>query len=365
VEGDGEDVKPKVTVLTGNARLSALCFLGAVLLSQGFCAAMFLTLCSMLLAPCSSADAQQPASKVHRIGWIALYGFKLGRDVASFLDGLRERGYVEGRNVSIEYRSAEGRENQLPEIAAELVRLKVEAIVATQNAATHVARKTTTTIPIVFVYGDPVGDGIVASLARPGGNITGLSDFSLELSRKRLELLKEALPKITCVAVLYRAEPSNMVGQTHTRQLKEMQVAAQALGVQLRALEVQYPEPDFERLFQAAISQRANALLILPDLRVFIYRRRVSELAVKSRLPAMYPRSAYVEAGGLMSYGPSPDLYRRAAFYVDKILKGAKPADLPVEQPTKFELVINLKTAKEIGVTIQPEILMFADRIIK
>jgi putative ABC transport system substrate-binding protein len=306
------------------------------------------------------SNAQQPPSKIPRIGWISLAS-RAGPDVAAFLEGLRERAYIEGRDIIIEYRFADRREDRLPKFAAELVRLKVDAIVAISNAATHAAREATTTIPIVFVYGDPIGDGIAASLARPGGNITGLSFFSLELSGKRLELLKETVPKITRAAVLY-----DLDGQTHTRQLKEMQVAAQALGVQLQALEVRYPEPDFERLFQAAISQRANALLTLPDPRVFFYRRRVSDLAVKSRLPAMYPSRPYVEVGGLMSYGPSlPDLYRRAAFYVDKILKGAKPADLPVEQPTKFELVINLKTAKEIGVTIHPEVLIWADKVIR
>jgi putative ABC transport system substrate-binding protein len=314
-----------------------------------------------LLVPFVQLAQAQELKKVPRIGWIALYGSKPGRDVASFLDGLRERGYVEGRNVTIEYRSADGREDQLPEIAAELVRFKVDAIVANSNAATHAAREATTTIPIVFVYGDPVGDGIVASLARPGGNITGLSFFSLELSGKRLELLKEAVPKITRVAVLY-----DLNGQTHTRQLEELQVTAQALSLQLQALEVRYPQPEFERLFQAALSQRANALLTLPDPRAFFYRRRVSDLAAKSRLPAMYPRSAYVEVGGFMSYGPSlPDLYRRAAFYVDKILKGAKPADLPVEQPTKFELAINLKTAQALDLTIPPNVLMWADKVIK
>jgi putative ABC transport system substrate-binding protein len=261
----------------------------------------------------------------------------------------------------MEYRFAGGRADRLPTLAAELARLKVDAIVTTNNATTDAARKATTTIPIVFAtYGDPVGDGLITSLARPGGNLTGLSFFSLELSGKRLEVLKEAFPKITRVAVLYDPE-----GQTHLRQLKEMQVVAQAQGVTLLALGPRDPKPDFKRELQTAITQRADALITLPDP-VRIDRKVIVYLAAKNRLPAMYPESRFTEAGGLMSYGlSSPDLYRRTAYYVDRILKGAKPADLPVEQPTKFELVINLKTAKTLGITIPSKVLMWADRVIE
>jgi ABC-type uncharacterized transport system substrate-binding protein len=317
-----------------------------------------LLIIALLASAEESAKAQQP-KKIHRIGWISLAS-RAGPDVAAFLEGLRERGYIEGRNIIIEYRFADGREDRLPKFAADLVRLKVDAIVTTNNATTDAAGKATTTIPIVFAtYGDPVGDGLITSLARPAGNMTGLSFLSFGLSGKRLELLNEAFAKIACVAVLYDPD-----AQTHLRQLKEMQVVAQALGIKLLALGPRGPKPNFKREFQTAITQRADALITLPDP-VRLNRKVIVDLAAKNRLPVMYPERRFTEAGGLMSYGPSlPDLYRRAAFYIDKILKGAKPADLPVEQPTKFELVINLKTAKEIGVTIRPEVLMWADRVI-
>jgi putative ABC transport system substrate-binding protein len=320
---------------------------------------LLLLIVALLALAEGSARAQQP-KKIPRVGWVSLASGK-GPDVTAFLEELRERGYIEGRNIIMEYRFAGGRADRLPTLAAELARLKVDAIVTTNNATTDAARKATTTIPIVFAtYGDPVGDGLITSLARPGGNLTGLSFFSLELSGKRLEVLKEAFPKITRVAVLYDPE-----GQTHLRQLKEMQVVAQAQGVTLLALGPRDPKPDFKRELQTAITQRADALITLPDP-VRIDRKVIVYLAAKNRLPAMYPESRFTEAGGLMSYGlSSPDLYRRTAYYVDRILKGAKPADLPVEQPTKFELVINLKTAKTLGITIPSKVLMWADRVIE
>ena len=305
---------------------------------------------AILLPFVQPTQAQQP-KKIPRIGWIDIDGSEPRR---AFLSGLRERGYIEGQSVIIEYRSAKGRYERLSQIAAELLRLKPDVIVTGGNDATDAAKKATTTIPIVFAtYGDPVGDSIVASLARPGGNMTGLSFLSVELSGKRLELLRDAFPKISRVAVLL--DPDAPV---HRRQFVEMENLAKTLGVELLVLGPRGPKPDFKKEFQAAIAQRADALITLPDP-VRLNRKVIVDLAAKNRLPAIYPEIRFTEAGGLMSYGPSlPDLYRRAANYVDKILKGPKLADLPVEQPTKFELVINLKTAKEIGVTIPPDVLM-------
>ncbi len=288
------------------------------------------------------AQAQQQ-KKIPRIGWIDIDGSGPRR---GFLTGLRERGYVEGQSVIIEYRSA---------------RLKVDAIVTTNNATTNAAGKATTTIPIVFItYGDPVGDGMIASLARPAGNMTGLSFLAVELSGKRLELLRDAFPKISRVAVLL--DPDAPV---HRRQFVEMKNLAKTLGVELLVLGPRGPKPDFKKEFQAAIAQRANALITLPDP-VRLNRKAIVDLAAKSRLPVMYPEGSFTEAGGLMFYGlVTSDLYLRAASLVDKILRGSKPSDLPVEQPTKFELVINLKAAKQLGLTIPPNVLARADKVIK
>jgi len=312
---------------------------------------------AVLLTFVQPAEAQQQ-KKLPRIGWIDIDGSGPRR---GFLAGLRERGYVEGQSVIIEYRSARGRYERLSEIANELVRLKVDAIVTFNNATTNAAGKATTTIPIVFVtYGDPVGDGLIASLARPARNMTGLSFLAVELSGKRLELLRDAFPKISRVAVLL--DPDAPV---HRRQFVEMKNLAKTLGVELLVLGPRGRKPDFKKEFQAAIAQRANALITLPDP-VRLNRKAIVDLAAKSRLPVMYPEGSFTEAGGLMSYGlVTSDLYLRAASLVDKILRGSKPLDLPVEQPTKFELVINLKTAKEIGVTMPPDVLMWADRVIK
>jgi putative ABC transport system substrate-binding protein len=319
-------------------------------------------LCALLFALCVSAQAQQP-KKVPRIGFLAATSPTSGSPARSeaFREGLRELGYVEGKNIVIEYRYAEGKLDRLPALAAELVRLKVEVIVTAGGASTRPAKEATTAIPIVMAQDtDPVGNGFVASLARPGGNITGLSTLTPEISGKQLELLKEIVPKLSRVAVLGN---SNNPGTAQA--LREMELAAGTLAVQLQFLEVRGPK-DIETAFQAASKGHAGAVLVLTSPVATSQRAQIAELAAKSRLPAISTQSDYMDAGGLMFYGPSiTDLYRRAATYVDKILKGAKPADLPVEQPTKFEFVINLKTAKQIGLTIPPNVLARADKVIK
>jgi ABC-type uncharacterized transport system substrate-binding protein len=299
----------------------------------------------------------QQSTRVHRIGWIAFDGSRPNRD---FMTRLRELGYIDGQSITVEYRSAQGREERLSEIAAELVRLKPDVIVAAGNDATDAARKATTTIPIVFEHGDPVWDGVVGSLAQPGKNLTGLSVVSFELAGKRLELLRDAFPKVSRIAVLL-----NPNAPVHRRQFADMEKVAQSLGVQLQALELRDLRLDFDAVLQRPTSQRANAFLMLLNPAVFRHRTRVLEFAATNRLPAIYPHSAFANAGGLMSYGvDSRDLYRRTAYYVDRILKGAKPSDLPVEQPTKFELVVNLKTAEALGLTIPSKVLMWADKVI-
>ena len=313
----------------------------------------------MLLAISSQADAQQP-KKVARIGFLApatRTGYQHYTD--AFLQGLRELGYVEGQNIVIEYRWADGNFERLPELAADLVRLKVDVIVAPGVQAVRAAKQSTTTIPVIFpTVGDAVASGLVASLARPGGNITGLTILSPELSGKRLELLKEAFPRLSRVAVLLdpRQPPLSM---------KETQTTGQSLRLKLQFLEVR-DAADVESVFSAMSRERADALITLPHPVLQVHQKRIVELAAKSRMPAMYQAADWVERGGLMSYGPDHlDNYRRAAVFVDKTLKGAKPADLPVEQPTKFEFIVNLKTAKQIGLTIPPLVLFRADKVIK
>jgi len=306
-------------------------------------------------------EAQQP-TKIPRIG--ILFGASpsaVAARVEAFRQGLRELGYIEGKNIIIELRSAEGKLDRLPTLAAELVRLKVEVIVTAGATNTRAAKEATNTIPIVMAQDpDPVGNGFVASLARPGGNITGLSNLGLELSGKRLELLKEVVPRLSRVAVFGTSTfPGN------AQALRETELAAGAFGVKLQYLDVLDPQ-DIETAFQWASKGRAEAVLGLGGAVLNSQRTRVVELAAKSRLPAIYPQSDFMDAGGLMSYGTSfADLSRRAATYVDKILKGRKPAELPVEQPAKFELIINLKAGKQIGLTIPPNVLMRADRVIK
>jgi putative ABC transport system substrate-binding protein len=307
------------------------------------------------------AQAQQPA-KIPRIGYLGAATLSaIPERVEAFRQGLRELGYVEGKNIVIEYRYAEGKLDRLPALAAELVRLKVDVIVTAGPTITRVAKEATVTISIVMANdGDPVGNGFVASLARPGGNITGLSTFAPELSGKRLEILKEIVPKLSRLAVLGNSpDPGN--GQN----LKEVELAAKAFGVKLQYLDV-LSSKDIEAAFRAASKERADAILVLQSAVLVSHRTQLADLAVKSRLPAIYYRSQFVEAGGLMAYSvSSTDLDRRAATYVDKILKGSKPADLPVEQPTKFELIINLNAAKQIGLTIPPSVLARADRVIR
>jgi putative ABC transport system substrate-binding protein len=316
-------------------------------------------LASLFLTSASLARAQQPG-KIFRIGMLR-GGSPPDPFVEVFRQGLRDLGYVEGKNILIEYRYAEGKSDRLANLAAELVRIKSDIIVTADTPPIRAAKNATSKIPIVMaVVADPVAAGLVASLARPGGNVTGLSTLAPELDGKRLELLKETLPKVTRVAWIW--DPDN---QGLAIRLKTMQAAAQALGVKLQALEVRNPE-ELERAFGAAIKQRAGALLV-PAVMANSYQRQIVDFALKRRLPVVYDTKEFVEQpGGLMSYGPDfSNLWRRAAIYVDKILKGRTPDDLPVEQPMKFELVFNLKTAKQIGVTIPPNVLVRADRVIR
>ncbi|HEY2917540.1 MAG TPA: ABC transporter substrate-binding protein [Candidatus Binatia bacterium] len=306
------------------------------------------------------SQAQQPA-RILRIGiLIAASASFYSARVEAFRQRLRELGYVEGKNIVIEYRYTEAKLERLPDLAAELVSLKVDVIVTT-GPGILAAKKASPTMPIVFAsFGDPVGGGLVSSLARPGGNITGLSLMTADLDGKRLELLKEAFPKVARVAFLW--VPG---GPTGNLPLTEMEAAAKALRLKLLSLEVRSLD-DFESAFARAKREGAQALITFPNPLIATQRRQVLDFAAKNRLPAMYPSSENVEAGGLMSYGPNgADLWRRAADFVDKILKGAKPADLPVEQPKKFEFIVNLKTAEQIGLTIPPKVLAQADKVIK
>ena len=318
-------------------------------------------LCALLVTLCASVQAQQ-LRRVPRIGFLSSRSPDAEKSrLAAFQQGLQKLGYSAGKNILIEQRYAAGKFDRLPDLAAELVGLKVDVLVTTGTPAAHAAKNATSTIPIVIGNaGDPVGTGLVASLARPGGNVTGLSVLNTELSGKRLELLKEVVPTASRVAVLLN--PANSINPL---QLKEIQSAAPALGVTLHSLEVTGTD-DIDRAFTAMKKERTGGLIVLGDPLLETHRTRIAELAVKSQLPAIYSLAPYVEAGGLMSYGTNfDDLYRRAATYVDKILKGSKPADLPVEQPTKFEFIVNLKTAKQIGLTIPPNVLARADRVIR
>ena len=282
-------------------------------------------------------------------------------NIDTFRQGLRDLGYIEGKNIVIEYRYTEAREDRLTDLAAELVRSKVDIIVTGSTPVVRAAMQLTGAIPIVMAgTGDPVATGLIASLSRPGGNVTGLSAFGPELTTKQLELLKEAFPQVSWVLFLYNgANASTVVA------LKEIEVAASALGVQLQASDVRVAK-DIEPAFSAAARRRANALLVLREALYQTNATRIVSLAAQGKLPVIYPTQRYVDVGGLMSYGIStPDLYRRVAIYVDKILKGAKPADLPVEQPTTFEFIVNLKAAKQIGLTIPPNVLARADKVIK
>ena len=314
----------------------------------------------MLLALCAPADAQQ--AKVPRIGYLSTVPFSVNAArIEAFRQGLHELGYVEGKNLVIEWRSAEGKIDRLPWLAAELVRLNVDVIVTAAPPPTRAAKKATATIPIVMAFDDdPVSSEFVTSLARPGGNITGLSSLAPEISGKQLELLKEILPKLSRVAVL----GTSTVPQ-YAKVVKEIGLAATTLGVEVLHFDVLNAK-NIEAAFRDASKGRADAAVVLGSPILNSHRTRIVELAAKSRLPVTYSRPEYVEVGGLMTYGVKiTDLFRRAATYVDRILKGAKPGDLPVEQPTVFELVINLKTAKQIGLTIPANVLARADRVIR
>jgi putative ABC transport system substrate-binding protein len=320
-------------------------------------------LATFFLANVSLADAQQPG-KLLRIGFLdssTAAGSAVLLD--AFRQEMRKLGWIEGKNITIEYRFGEGRNDSLPGLATDLVRLKVDLIVVTTVTPALAAKSATTTIPIVMMYSsDPVGAGLVASLARPGGNITGTSSLAPELNTKRLEVLKDAVPKLSRVGLLRLSGAS--LGQD--LQLKDLRPVALALKLKLEEIETQPDPKGLESAFQTAKQKQVNAIMLEASRQFFAERKRIVELAVKYRLPAIYSQKEYVDEGGLMSYGADyDDLYRRAAVYVDKILKGAKPADLPVEQPTKFEFVINLKAAKQIGLTLSPEFLSRANRVIK
>jgi putative ABC transport system substrate-binding protein len=306
------------------------------------------------------ADAQQ-AKKIPRVGFLWDSPAVFPDAIEAFRQGLRDLGYVEGRTIAIEYRWAEGKPERMRELAEELVRLKVDVIMAPSSIYTGAAKQATSTIPIIFMsHADPIGSGHVASLARPGGNITGLSIMMTETNVKGLELLKEAVPGLSRVAVIWDpATPSHGPG------LKAVEVEGPSLGLRVQTVAVR-SATEFDSAFSAIIRERAGGVLVLSTPIFIAGATRLAELAMKHKLPSMFGPRHHVEAGGLMSYGPDrADLYRRGAMYVDKILKGTKPADLPVEQPTKFEFVINLKTAKQIGLTIPPNVLARADKVIK
>ena len=315
-----------------------------------------LTLCTLLFALCGSVDAQQP-KKIPRIGYLTGVGSSPNE---AFLQGLRDLRYVEGKNMLIEFRTTEGKSERRPELAAELVQLRVDVIVADTAGEVTAAKNATATIPIVMRgVADPIALGLVASLAHPGGNITGVAALAPELSGKRLELLKEVIPKLSRVALLITPV------RAWRTSIKETELAAQALGLQLQVLQVRGVD-ELEGVFDAAKKQRAEALVQVQATSLVPYQPRIIELAAKNRLPTMHHSRDSVEIGGLMSYGPDrPYMDRRVASMVDKILKGRKPADIPVEQPMKFEFVVNLKTAKQLGLTIPPNVLARADKVLK
>jgi putative ABC transport system substrate-binding protein len=325
---------------------------------RGFNVSLLLTI---ILLTVYLAEARQP-TKIPRIGYLNTASLSANADrIEALRQGLRELGYVEGKNIVIEYRFGEGKLDRLPAMVAELVRLKVDVIVTGGPSATRAAKEASATIPIVMATNtDPVGDGFVASLARPGGNITGLSTLAPEISGKQLELLKEIVPRLSSVAVLGTStRPGNALA------LRGVELAPEAIGVQLQFLDI-LGLKDIQPAFRSAGKSHFDAVLLLANPVLSSHRTEIVELTVKSRLTAIYFSSEFVDSGGLMTYGVNfTDLHRRAATYVDKILKGAKPADLPVEQPTKFEFIINLKAAKQIGLTIPPNVLARADRVIK
>jgi putative ABC transport system substrate-binding protein len=320
----------------------------------------FLAGSAALLAAPLAAEAQ-PAGKVWKIGYLGNSNPTLSAlSLDAFRQGLRELGWVEGQNVSIEYRWADGNLDRLPALASEFVRASVDVILVAGGAGVRAALQASRTVPIVSaITGDVVAAGFAASLARPGGRVTGLAVQFEDLASKQLQILKETVPKVVHIAILHHTTPPNLVV------LKASQAGAQALGLKARVFEIR-DVPDLEGAFRTAKANRADAMYVLPSPTFNQHRARLGELALKHRLPGIYETKEYVDAGGLMSYGPNfPDLFRRSASYVDRILKGAKPGDLPIEQPTKFELVINLKTAKALGLTIPPSVLARADQVIE
>jgi putative ABC transport system substrate-binding protein len=328
----------------------------SVVSKSAFC----LALCAMLFALCGGVEAQQ--AKVHRIGVLtARSPSDSGPWHRAFREGLHDLGWIEGKNIAIEYRYAQGNRERLPDLAAELLHLKVEVVVVVSVHAGRAIQQINKAIPIVMASAaDPVQLGLIASLARPGSNITGLSEITPEMAGKRLELLKEMVPKLSRVAILWN--PGN---DASALSWKEAQSPARQLGLDLHSLEARTPK-DFDKAFEKATKARAGALAVMPAQLFGANLKRIADLAANSRLPSIWHLSEFVDSGGLAAYGPDrSDQFRRAAIYVDKILKGAKPGDLPVEQPTKFELVINLKTAKQIGLTIPPNVLARADKVIK
>jgi putative tryptophan/tyrosine transport system substrate-binding protein len=323
---------------------------------------LLLALCSLLLALGLPAQAQQPV-KIPRIGYVSGGGgpSNPGPYVEALRQGLRDLGYVEGKNFVIEYRGAEGKMGRTPSLVNELVQLKVDVLVVPTVVSIRAAKQATKTIPIVMVTQvDPVAAGLVGSLARPGGNITGLATLQRDLSGKRLELLAEVVPRLSRVGILRNPDDETAIG------FKDYEAAARVLKIRLQSLNARGSDPDLEGAFREAVKGRADAVITITNNPLLRNSKRIAALALKNRLPSMYEGSTWVDAGGLMSYSANDlELFRRAATYVDKILKGAKPADLPVEQPTKFELTINLKTAKQIGLTIPQKVLVRADRVIK
>jgi putative ABC transport system substrate-binding protein len=325
---------------------------------------MIVALCATFFALSYSASAQQP-KKVPRIGFVSGIGDPNtpGLQVEAFRQGLRELGYMEGKNILIEYRYVEAKLDRIPSLVSDLVQLKVDVFLSGNPVAIRAAKEATKSIPIVIVaLGDPVAEGLIDSLARPGGNITGLSRLTRDLRGKRLELLKEVVPRISRVGVLWDAANAPGLGLAY----KNYEMAARDLKIPLRSLEVRGPNPDLEGAFREAAMGRLSALITARTAVLIRYPKRIAELAITNRLPSMAEGSEFVEPGGLMSYAANDgESFKRAATYVDKILKGTKPADLPVEQPTKFEFVINLKTAKQIGLTIPPNVLARADKVIR
>jgi putative ABC transport system substrate-binding protein len=335
----------------------------SVVAKSVFCFALI----ALLFALRWSAEAQQSSAKVPRIGYLASFGSPdaspARRQLDAFRQGLKDLGYVDGKNIVIEYRHPKENPEQAPQLAAELIRLKVDTLIAVDPTAIRAAKQASTTTPIVMITNqDPVAAGLVESLARPGGNVTGLTRLTRELSGKRLEVLKEAVPSASRVAVLWVRPTALGTGTA----FKNYEAAAEALKIQLQSLQVERPNPEIDGAFQVAVKARVSALVTVSNAVLRPHAQKIADLAAKNRLPSLCEASQYVDAGCLMSYSSDDaETYRRATIYVDKILKGAKPADLPVEQPTKFEFIINLKTAKQIGLTIPPNVLARAEKVIR